>query len=484
MEGDAEIAFLLLRASQAHNDTNRLIKNTRTSSFRSEVDMNLREAKLRQKFMTAAAAALALVMSVQAGFGQAAQKSWKDGEYDLANAAIADTNLQTKLQKLDAWKAKFPVTDFSAERSQYYLQTYQGLNRPADVYVTGKEILAKDADNLAALNALMQFVFRFNPPSAADLTTGEQACSALVSNSDKYFSSDKKPQGVTDDQWTAAKKDVVVTAQTCLAWVPFQRKEWEKSEGEYVKLLQIQPANGQSSYQLANAILKQGKVDKLPTMIFHLARAAYYDGPGALSEKDRAPIKAYLDKQYINYHGDKSDEDKVIEVAKANALPPSDFKIKSVIEITKEKDAAEQAIRDKDPAGAFWKTIRDALLADGGQAYFDSGVKGAALPGGANGVTKFKGKLVSAKPDLNPKELVLGITDPKVGEVTLKLDAALRGKMEPGADIEFEGVALSFTKEPFMVTFEVEKAKLTGWAGVGGAPAPGAKKAVAPVRKK
>jgi hypothetical protein len=47
----------------------------------------------------------------------------------------------------------------------------------------------------------------------------------------------------------------------------------------------------------------------------------------------------------------------------------------------------------------------------------------------------------------------------------LKLDGALPGKMEPGGEIEFEGIAKSFSKDPFMVTFETDRTKLTGWTG-------------------
>ena len=68
-------------------------------------------------------------------------------------------------------------------------------------------------------------------------------------------------------------------------------------------------------------------------------------------------------------------------------------------------------------------------------------------------------------PAVRPKELVLAIQNPSVADTTLKLDSALPGKMEPGEEIEFDGVAKSYTKEPFMVTFEVEKAKVVGWAG-------------------
>jgi hypothetical protein len=193
-------------------------------------------------------------------------------------------------------------------------------------------------------------------------------------------------------------------------------------------------------------------------------------------------VVPYFEKQYINYHGDKEGIDKLIEIAKANALPPADLKIKSIVEREKENEAAEEEAAKKFPDKAVWKDLKGALTGDGGQAYFDSGMKGAALPGGiekaGQKVTKFRGKLVSATPETNPKELVLSISG-DIGDVTLKLDAPLKGKMEPGAELTFSGVASSYTKEPFMVVFDVERASVGDWAGVGGTvvAAPAAKKA-------
>ena len=60
------------------------------------------------------------------------------------------------------------------------------------------------------------------------------------------------------------------------------------------------------------------------------------------------------------------------------------------------------------------------------------------------------------------------------GDVTLKFDAALPGKVEPGTELSFEGVPQSYTATPFMVVFNVDKDKLHGWTGKNapGAPAP------------
>ena len=86
---------------------------------------------------------------------------------------------------------------------------------------------------------------------------------------------------------------------------------------------------------------------------------------------------------------------------------------------------------------------------------------------GAGGVTKFKGTLVSSKPELRPKEITLAIEKPGVADCVLKLaeGATLPGKMEPGGTIEFDGTAKEFTKEPFMLTFEVTKEQIVGWTG-------------------
>ncbi len=439
---------------------------------------------LRIAATTAAALLIGQVLLAQQGGPQ-----WKDrAEYDLYDSIVKDGNAQTRLEKLEKWKKDYPETQFIVNRRQVYLATYQQLNKAPEVFSAAKEILSADANNLQALTAISVFVFRFSPaPSADDMATAEKAARQLVSGIDTFFAADKKPQGATDAQWAASKKEVQMYAQNALGWIPMLRKENEKAEVELTKSLQIEPNNAQVTYWLAGVIVAQKKIEKLPLALFHFARASHYEGPGALSPEGRKQVIPYFEKQYSNYHGDKEGIDKVIEAAKASALPPADWKIESIVDREKKNEAAEEEAAKKFPDKALWKDLKTALTGDGGQAYFESSMKGAALPGGIEKagvkVTKFKGKLVSATPETNPKELVLSISG-DIGDVTLKLDGAVRGKMEPGAELEFEGVASSYAKEPFMVVFDVEKANIVGWAGVGGAPvAPVQKKATAPAKK-
>ena len=128
---------------------------------------------------------------------------------------------------------------------------------------------------------------------------------------------------------------------------------------------------------------------------------------------------------------------------------------------------ADKLAKD-DPQLAMWKNIKDQLTGAGGEQYWESSFKGADAP-------KFRGTLLSMSPAVRPKELVLGIDTPDKAEVTLKFETALPGKAEPGTKIEFKGVPSAFTKEPFMVTFDVEgKDKIDGWP---------AQAAAAPVRR-
>src|SRR5260370_36398318 len=113
----------------------------------------------------------------------------------------------------------------------------------------------------------------------------------------------------------------------------------------------------------------------------------------------------------------------------------------------------------------FWTIIKTALTAPDGQDYFENNLKGAMVPGGAGGVDLLMSTLVSAEPVAQPAVLIVAISDAKTPEVTLRFknsewkDAHLNGPLLPGSVVQFEGVPVAFTKEPFMLTFEVSVTK-------------------------
>jgi len=68
--------------------------------------------------------------------------------------------------------------------------------------------------------------------------------------------------------------------------------------------------------------------------------------------------------------------------------------------------------------------------------------------------------VVEGKPACRSKELLVALSDGTNAEVSLKLDAALTGKPEAGVEIQWEGVPSAFSKEPFLLTMDTEKAKI------------------------
>ncbi len=74
------------------------------------------------------------------------------------------------------------------------------------------------------------------------------------------------------------------------------------------------------------------------------------------------------------------------------------------------------------------------------------------------------------EPATRPKTVVIGIENPNVPDATLKFETPLPGKVDPGTTLSFSGVADSYTANPFMVTFTVDKKNLEGWTGTNPAP--------------
>jgi hypothetical protein len=95
--------------------------------------------------------------------------------------------------------------------------------------------------------------------------------------------------------------------------------------------------------------------------------------------------------------------------------------------------------------------------------YFEMNMKGAAIP------TPLKGRVIKLEPAVKPKTILLAMEDKTnnttTADATLKFEMPLAGKVEEGTELTFEGVADSYTANPFMVVFTVEKDKLHGWTG-------------------
>ena len=403
-----------------------------------------------------------MMAQAQAPSTAAPQKNWKDrAEYDLYDAIQKDTNAKTKLEKLQQWEKQYPTTDYANERQILFLTTYALLVQPQPAVNIAKQILAKDPKNFSALYYTMYFTRSLagSNPTPELLDQGDKAAKAILENINT------PPPNVTEDQWKTARTDVENLAHTTLGWIELQRKNWEASEAEFQKSLGINPNNSEVDYLMGTAIATEKKVEKMPQALCFFARAATFDGPGALNPDGRKQVLAYVQKAYKTYHGSDEGFNDLIAAAKASPTCPADaVHIKDAKSIQDEKDKAQAAADAANPQLTMWKNLKTALTGADGANYFESSMKGALLP-------TLKGKVVSMTPALKPKTLVMALEDGTTPDATLKFETALAGKVDVGTELTFEGVPESYTASPFMVVFAVEKDKLHGWTGKN-APAP------------
>jgi len=398
-------------------------------------------------------AALVSTVTPVRTYAQEKQKKVKDqGEYDLFTAYTKETDPAKKLQYLNQWVEKYPESDYQEEQ----LRFYSDLNQPAKVLDMGAKILAKDPKSFAALSLITANVRNLPNATPDQLAEGQKAAQTLLDNLDSL-----KPASVNEDAWKQARPGVEKLAKDTLMYITMkpgadaeQKKDYVAAEAAYTKALQQYPDSGDIAYRLGSVLVAQRNPDKFPQAIYEIARAVAMDpAKGGLAPQTRPQVDAYLNKIYTSYHGADDEGLKQLKaLALMSPLPPAGFKLETAAEISARK---EEEFREKNPQLALWMGIKSHLADANGEQYFESDVKNADVP-------KLKGTLVDAKPACRSKELVVALSDATHPEVTLKLDSALTGKPKTGDQIQFKGVPSAFTKDPFNLTMDTEKASLEG----------------------
>ena len=406
-------------------------------------------------------------------FGQAAapasaepQKNWKDrAEYDLYDSITKDTNPKTRLEKLQQWEKQYPMTEWIDARRTLLLTTYAGLSDAKNAVDEAKQILAVNPKDFTALYYTMLFTIGlYSQNQSADvLDQGEKAAQAILG------SLDTPPPGVAADAWAKLRPDLELLANRNLGWIAMQRKNWDAAEAQFQKTLTLSPNDAQVDYWMGTVIVQQKKVEKVPAAMFYFARAATYTTPPlALPADMQKTSLTYVQKLYKNYHGSDEGFNDVLTAAKSNTAPPAGFAIKNANEIAQAAAANEDEYNKAHPSEALWKNLKMTLTGSDGANYFMM-MKGTEVP-------TLKGKVIKLEPALKPKTILLAMVDSSnnttTADATLKFEMALPGKVEEGAELTFEGVADSYTANPFMVVFNVDAEKLHGWTGKNAAPAP------------
>ena len=409
----------------------------------------------------------------------AAAKKVKDqGEYDIFNEALKDAaNPQKEIQDLDTWVQKYPESDYKWDRLYMYMQAYGKITppQPQKMVDYGTQLMKQDMKTIftgaSAPLTILDILYKVTTsvpalpnPTPEQIELARKAAQQLKEQAEAYFVPANKPAATADAAWVKAKSDLESAADHSLlaldllpANQAMARKDCAAAEPMYVKALQDRPNNSYISYQLANAMVCLQKSDPtmVPKAIYEFERAAVIDPTLGDPANNPKKLTDYADSLYTRVHGSDEGLAQLKDMVKQNPLPPDGFEIKSQAQIAAEKEAD---FAKNNPRLALWNGIKTALTAPDGEQYFADKLKDSAVP-------QLRGLLVEGKPACRSKELLVYVPGedakgPQPAEITIKLDAPLTGKPEAGAEVLWEGVPSAFTKSPFMLTMDAEKAKV------------------------
>jgi hypothetical protein len=360
-------------------------------------------------------------------------------EYELISKAFAkETTPQERLQYLDEWQQKYPETAFDVDRARLFMVSYHQTNQGAKALEAAKGFLEKAPDDFAALyliTSLTPFVPDTTEQHWAD---ADKASNALLAGGiEKQFAAANKPAGTDQAQWDSDKQQAIANAHQTLGWTAMQRKEHVKAEEAFKRSLQANPNSAQVSYWLGQEVSAQADPDKNELALFSFARAATYDGPGALTPQGRQQLDDYLVKVYSKYTGTDEGLAELKALAKSQPLPPSDLEIESA-EVRRFQ--AEQQRRKADPLLYKFLDLKTTLLS----------AKGDATWGNLRGkLTPEMSLYVISADSARPTTINLSSQQGGAVEVVLDLENRLRSAPRVGSKVRFEGVASSLTKSPF-----------------------------------
>ncbi len=432
---------------------------------------------LRARKTLAASGALALVLTGTAGTSNAwaqatpapqqgaaaaggqpaaAGKNWKDrDEYDLYVKISQMQDPKQQITLLQQWQDKYPNTDFSAERNTFWLLALSkeaGSDPQAaqQLITKSNDVLKTDPKNFRAAYFITLYGPRVGGASPSPELQGQvdTAAHTVLDNLPP------KPANMDDAAWAKAKSQIMAVADNALAWDATSKKDPNGQEEAYKASLTADPTQAGISAAYAKALYEEKKV---PAALYEYARAGSYDGPGALPDAAKQQALNFFKTEYKNYHGSDEGADQILTQAKTTPLPPDGFSIVSANDLAnKEADTLNQRI-SADPSFKMWYAVKQNLQ-DKGDSFFDGSVKDVEIPGGAEGVKTFSGTIVSLDPADHPTKAVLGVEDPTKPDATLLFSQPLGtealDKMKVGQKIDFSGVAESYTKDPYMLTFK------------------------------
>jgi hypothetical protein len=351
-------------------------------------------------------------------------------------AAINAADPAQRAQMMESFVQTYPNSVVKEDALEFLLKTYQQLNNAPQMKSTAQRVLQVNPNNLTALVVLTYLDHAKVQENGPDAASALQEAGQYGARCVQALQTAPKPEGNTDEQWTATKNQFRVICQSAVGHAALASKDYPTAQQNLKAVVLAQPTDVASTYQLALAYLtpKPPVVDGL----FWIAKAA-----------NAAPqLLTYAKNSYIRYHGGPEGFDELLAAAKTSATIPEGFTVAPA------PSAADQA------ADMLKKNPPDKLSFAEWQFILTSGNKEAS----DKVWTAIKGKpvrLVASVVETSRESIKLaGSVDDieaKKADITFNLKEPLAAARVPkvGAQLTIQGTPSQYTAEgdAFVLTF-------------------------------
>lgn len=386
------------------------------------------------------------------------KKEIKDpAEYNAYMGALNATDPNQKAIALEGFLQQFPNSVMKPDALELLMAAYQQAGNMAKVTETAQRLVQVDPTNLKAL-ALLTYLGRANATTPQALAQaaqyGQQGLQALKTA--------QKPEGMNDADWQKLKSQVAPIFSGAVGQNAYANKDYPTAQTNLQAAVDANPNDLTNVYPLGAAYLEATPPN--PLGFWYIARASAL---AAQNPQQQQAIAKYGRNRYIKYHGGDDGWNELVQQAAANPQPPANFAVAPA------PTPAEQAAKLVQT-----KAVKDMSF-DEFQLIFTSGNEQAAQ----QVWDQIKGKpiaFVAKVIESSPTKLSLAATYDDIQasktDVELTMIAAIPAKLvpKPQAEAQVEGVPVSYTANPFMIT--MEKGKLVGKEAAGAAEKPAAAK--------
>jgi len=376
-----------------------------------------------------------------AGQAQPAQqkKEIKDpAEYNAYVGAVQQTDATAKISGLEAFLVQYPNSVMKEDALELLMGSYQQTGNQAKVIETANRLLAANPDNVRAL-VLLAYNERAAQKWADAKQHAEKGLQAIPNM--------PRPDGVNEADFTKQKAQFSGLLNNVAGFSALQLKDYPSAQKYLRAAVEADPNNVENIYPLALAYLTATPSDDVNGLFF-IARA----GNLVTDPAGKAQITKFGHSRYVKYHGTDEGWNELVAQTASTALPPAGFTIKQYVPPTPAEQAAD-LVKNKTPddikkmSFAEWELVLSAGKPEDADKVW-SVIKGVALQmeGTVMKVSATEVEIAASEDDIEQKR----------ADIVLSFPAALPAKLTPkeGATLDFEGVPVSYTPSPFVMTME------------------------------